>query len=286
MRNAIGVDIGGTNLRVARVSCDGDIFAHAIEPTPVSAAATLALIDALIAQVEDAQSAAIGVGVPGRVNASTGEVLSGGYVNLAGPPLQGRLAAARGRPVLTGNDASMALIAEARIGAARGVADVVLLTIGTGIGGASLAGGKLLRGQGAAGQFGHLTIDAGGEICACGRAGCLETRSSGASLRRFMAEAGFSGATNVQDLLARDDATSRAVIERWAAPLRFGIDSLVATLDPELVLLGGGLGAAACEALKRFPALSPWFQYRVVPAALGDRAGVIGSALAAMDLAS
>ena len=286
MRNAIGIDIGGTNVRVARVSGAGDMLAHAIEPTPASADATLALVDALIEQVQDAQSAAIGVGVPGRVNATTGEVFSGGYVNLAGPPLQGRLTAARGRPVLTDNDASMALIAEARVGAARGVADVVLLTIGTGIGGASLSGGKLLRGRGTAGQLGHLTIDIGGETCACGRAGCLETRSSGASLRRFMAEAGFPDKTNVQDLLAGDDAPSRAVIERWAAPLRFGIDSLVATLDPELVLLGGGLGAAACQALKRFPALSPWFQTQVAPAALGDRAGVIGAALAALDLAS
>jgi glucokinase len=284
LANAIGVDIGGTNVRAARVSREGVLLAHTIEPTPPTAAATLALIDALIAGMANVDTLSIGIGVPGRVNAATGEVFSGGYVNLAGPPLSTRINAGR-RPVFTDNDASMALIAEQRIGAGRGVENVVLLTIGTGVGGASFIDGAILRGRGTAGQLGHLTVDIDGAPCACGRRGCLETTSSGTSLRRFIAEAGFPARTSVEELLVRDDAPAREILARWAKPLRFGLDTLAAALDPELVLLGGGLGAAAHQALERFPCVSPWFQYRVAPAALGDSAGVIGAGLAALDLA-
>ena len=142
-----------------------------------------------------------------------------------------------------------------------------------------------MRGRGTAGQLGHVTVEVDGLPCACGRRGCLETRSAGKALRRYIADAGLPESTTAQSLLAQDDAQSRAIVARWAAPLRAGIDSLAATLDPDLVLLGGGLGDAACAALARFPSSSAWFQPRVAPAALGDNAGVIGAAFAAMDLA-
>ena len=283
MRNAIGIDIGGTSIRAARVSEAGEILAHQAHETPASAAETLNLVDTLIARVEDADSAAIGVGVPGRVNVATGEVFSGGYVNLAGPQLGQRLKAARGRPVFADNDGSMALVGEARVGAGRGLANIVLLTIGTGIGGATMLDGRILRGARTAGQLGHITVDINGATCACGRAGCVETTSSGTALRQFIAVAGLPKTTLLQDLIERDDPPARSILTRWAAPLRSAIDSLVATLDPEIVLLGGGLGAGACKALERFPARSPWFQCRIAPAELGDRAGVIGAALSALE---
>ena len=86
--------------------------------------------------------------------------------------------------------------------------------------------------------------------------------------------------------LAFSRTPSRAILARWAGPLRAGIDSLVAAFDPEIVILGGGLGAGACQALAPFPALSSWFQRKIAPAELGDRAGVIGAALAALEKAS
>ena len=285
MRNAIGIDIGGTSIRAARVNEAGDSLAHRVASTAPTAAGVIAQIDAFVAALRDDTCAAIGVGVPSRVNVGSGEIYEGGYVNLAGGPLSARLANAA-LPVFADNDASMALVAEARLGAGRGLANCVLLTIGTGIGGAVWQEGRILRGARTAGQLGHIAVDSEGAPCACGRAGCLETKSSGTALGRLIAAAGLPATVRLAQLLAASDARSQSVVARWAAPLRAGIDSLVAILDPDIVILGGGLGAEACVALARFPAVSAWFQCPVVPALLGERAGVIGAALAALERAA
>ena len=283
MRQAIGMDIGGTGVKAARVDADGRILAHTSEPTGKSASAVIAQVDAMIAALDHTSVCAIGIGVPSRVNTKTGTVFPGGYVDLSGPPLKQRLANVRGRPVFTGNDGAMALLAEARLGAARGRADAIMLTIGTGIGGAVMLQGKIWHGRATAGQLGHITVVHDGVVCACGRRGCLETVSSGTALGRHIAEAGLPATTRAEDLVARPDPASRDVIERWIAPLRSGIDSLVATVDPDIIVLGGGLGQVAAGALERFPATSSWFQCKVVPAALGGEAGVVGAALAALE---
>jgi glucokinase len=179
----------------------------------------------------------------------------------------------------------MALVAEARIGAGRGVSNAIMLTIGTGIGGAILAEGRLFHGGGTAGQLGHITVSVNGTACNCGRRGCLETESSGTALKRHMIEAGFQPGTSIDDILDSRSAEARHVIAAWATPLRAGIDSLAAAFSPQLVVLGGGLGAAARRALQRVPVISPWFQYEVVATQLGEDAGVIGAGLAALELA-
>ena len=190
-----------------------------------------------------------------------------------------------GRPVFVDNDATMALVAEARVGAGAGADNLLMLTIGTGIGGAAISGGKILRGAGGAGQFGHITIAYGGAPCACGRLGCLETTSSGTALRRLIDATNFGPETTAASLLADDSEHARALLLRWAGPLREGIDSYIAAFDPDRVILGGGLGAAAAAAVARIPGKSPWFQRPVVAARLGDSAGVIGAGLAALDAA-
>ena len=286
MRNAIGIDIGGTSIRAARVSEAGAILAHHAEPTPRAPEATLALIDALIERVGDASSAAIGLGVPARIDVASGEIFPGGYVNLAGGPLAPRLKSARGRTVFADNDASMALVGEARAGAGRGFAHIVMLTIGTGIGGAAMLDGRVLRGARSAGQLGHLVVSVEGAACVCGGRGCLETSSSGTALRRFIADAGLPAATTLADILERRDSVGAAILSRWAGPLRAGIHSLVAAFDPDIVILGGGLGAGAVAALQRLPAETSWFRCAIAPAELGDRAGVIGAALAALERAA
>ncbi len=283
MRHAIGVDIGGTRIRAAAVSEQGVILARHAAATPGTPEAVFAQVSSLISRLDDDGIEGIGIGIPGRVNGASGTIYSGGFVDLSGLALVDRLAAAHRRPVTVGNDAGLALLAEARAGAARGLSCAALLTIGTGIGGAVMVDGRIFHGRATAGQLGHLTVDVDGLPCLCGRRGCVETTSSGTALSRHLGEAGLDPRTAIGDLLLRTDAAASTVLKRWAGPLRAAIDSLVATLDPERIVLGGGLGAAACRALAAFPAVSPWYQCGVVPALLGDDAGVIGAALTCLE---
>lgn len=284
--DAIGIDVGGTNLRVARVDSAGRILETRSARTTGDAPAALADMKALVAELDRPSVAGIGVGIPGRVDPFARKVLSGGFLDLSTVDLVATLEEMTGRPVVLDGDANLALVAEWRFGAARGTRNVVMITIGTGIGGAALVGGKILRGRMSGGQFGHVTVEYAGRPCACGRSGCVETTSSGTALGRLIAEAGMPADTRVENLLTAaeaGDAPALALLKRWVLPLRAAIDSLVATLDPERVVLGGGLGGAAAAALRYAPALSPWYQSPVVAAELGDRAGVIGGAAAAME---
>ena len=279
--SAIGIDIGGTKLRAARV-VGGVIVARASAESARDGHKVLARVLDLVAQVRDDTVVGLGIGVPGQVQAANRRVLSGGYVDLSGFDFASLVEAATGLPVTLENDATMALLGEAAYGAARGHGTVVMLTIGTGIGGAVLELGRVLRGRGAAGQLGHLNIDPNGRICVCGKIGCVETVSSGTAFGVHLAEAGLPATTRAHDLLARGDAAARAVIHAWAAPLRRAIDTLIATCNPDCVVIGGGAGAAAVAALATVPALASWFDAPVVAAVLGDDAGAIGAAHAAL----
>ncbi|WP_062016098.1 ROK family protein [Aureimonas sp. AU4] len=281
---AIGIDIGGTHLRAARVSPDGAIEARARGMSDRDPAVVIQRIAYLIEAVDQTGVARIGIGVPGRVDFEHGRVLSGGYVDLSGTDLRGLLEARFHRPVVVDNDCSMALVAESAVGAARGRRSAVMLTIGTGIGGAVMDEGRIVRGRGAAGQLGHIGVDPAGRLCLCGRRGCVETVSSGTALGVHIREAGLPPETTAAELLARraeGDVVAREVLARWAGPLRLAIDSLVAVHDPEVVVLGGGLGGAAVAALEGIEAPASWYRSPVVAAQLGDDAGVIGAALIA-----
>lgn len=277
MASAIGIDIGGTRLRAARV-VDGRIEARATAPSTPDPRVVLDRVIALAREITRPDTMAIGLGVPGQVHAVSRRVLSGGYVNFAGIDVAGEVEAATGLPVTIENDATMALLGEAAHGAARGLRNVVMLTIGTGIGGAILNGGHILRGAGAAGQLGHLCVDPEGRACVCGRVGCVETVSSGTAFAMHLAEAGLPPGTRAEELLTRDDAVARRVIIAWAAPLRAAIDSLVSTCNPDCVVIGGGAGQAAFAALATVPARGVWYSAPVLAATLGDDAGVIGAA--------
>ncbi|BCG91655.1 hypothetical protein MesoLj131a_05190 [Mesorhizobium sp. 131-2-1] len=282
---AIGIDIGGTNLRAALISGSGEILRRISEKSAPDPELVLGRIADMVHRLDGPEVAAIGVGVPGRVDAKRRAVLSGGYVDLASVALAQRLESMAGKPVTIDNDCNMALQAEMASGAATGHDNIVMFTIGTGIGGAVAEGGRIVRGRATAGQLGHIGVDLDGEPCKCGRRGCVETTSSGTALGRHIAGAGLGPDVTVDQLLARaaaGDATARAVLDAWARPLRAAIDTAVAMFNPDLVLLGGGLGGAAQKALAEIPALAPWYQAPVLPAALGDDAGVIGAGLQAL----
>ena len=227
---AIGVDIGGTHVRAARVSAAGDVLAWAARPTARGAARWWRPRSASSCDRSRADVAAIGIGVPGRVDAGQGRALSGGYVDLAGLPLAEAIArrSSGGRSSST-MTAAWRCSPNTRIGAARVGKHAVMFTIGTGIGGAVIADGALLRGRASAGQLGHITVDGGGKSCLCGRHGCVETTSSGTALRRHIADADLAAATSAETLLSRSadgDAAAKAVLAAWAAPMRIAIDTV------------------------------------------------------------
>ena len=279
---AIGIDIGGTNIRAALVSATGAILARASAPSDPNPNLVLTRCLDLIARVRSPGCTAIGIGIPGQVIAASRTVLSGGYVDLSGQDFALSVESATGLPVVIENDATMALLGEVACGAARGAQNVVMLTIGTGIGGAILEQGRVLRGHGTAGQLGHIVVDPDGLRCVCGRRGCVETTSSGTAFGLHLARAGLPPSTRVEDLLTRTDVAATTVLTAWAKPLRQAIDSLLSICAPDLVVLGGGAGAGAVAALDHVPARKSWFHSPVVAAQLGDDAGVIGAALAAL----
>lgn len=290
-REAIGIDLGGTNLRVARVDQDGTVTALRAERVGSSRAEQLRRIHALTRELAGPDApdhsviSGIGVGIAGRVRQSDGHILSAGFLDLADEPLRAVMEEEHRVPVVVDNDAHMAMTAELEVGAASGHRHVVMFTIGTGVGGAIVIDGAIYYGSGIAGQLGHVTVASAGPACRCGRTGCIETFSSGTVLNSLIEEAGLSADTRAGDLLAMAESGDRLaadVLRRWAEPLSRAIDSIMAALDPELIVLGGGLGHIASEALKSVPMSSDWFRRPVVEARLGDSAGVIGAALRAM----
>ena len=283
---AIGIDIGGTRIRVARVTQAGEMLDRHVEPVRSDRAGLAAQVAGLLARVRQDGDAAVGIGIPGRVEAATGTIVSAGFLDIAGLDLVAVVAEATGLPARIENDATMALLAEAAARPEGAGGLVAMMTVGTGIGGAMILDGRPWSGGGHAGQFGHIRVAEDGPPCNCGRRGCVETFSSGTALGRLLAGAGYPEGHRAEDLLAAaegGDAAARALLDRWAAPMRRAIDSLVAMADPRLVLIGGGLGAQMVRALEGLSDPSPWFGFPVAPARLGDDAGVIGAGLRAFD---
>lgn len=284
-RVAIGVDLGGTNIRVAKISSSGEILEHSSEKMPRGKDAQLAILKENMRKFLSPDIQAIGLGFPGRLRVTDGIVVSAGFLELKNINLLDILKEETKLPSIVDSDSNMAAFGEMSIGAAVGEKEVVMLTIGTGIGGSIISGGKLFYGGGYAAQLGHISIDINGELCPCGRRGCVETTSSGTAFRKLIAQSPLPPDTLLEDLLKMDkagDSLAHGLLLKWAMPLRLAIDSMVATTGCELVVLGGGLGRAACEALEQVTrAESSWFTYKINPGKLGDRAGVIGSGLRA-----
>lgn len=281
----LGVDVGGTRIRIARISREGEILSRIIEPVQASRDEFSAQLLRLIEQMRGPEDAAIGVGIPGRVLGQTGEIVSAGYLDIAGFDLVGLVSRKTGLPVRIENDAMMALIAELNCRSKFRDKLVMMVTVGTGVGGAALQDGRPWYGGGHAGQFGHIVVADDGPRCNCGRTGCVETLSSGTALRRLILQTELPEETRTEDLFSlaeKSDAVAQAVLRAWSQPMQRALETLVSVADPELILVGGGLGRDMVQALNTLETRSPWFPVPFEAASLGDDAGVIGAGLHAL----
>jgi glucokinase len=314
MELVLGVDLGGTKFAVGAMTADGTReFGFASAPTRAeeSADAVVGRMGALANQVIETtlkQTGAkrsdfigVGIGAPGPLRRNDGIVVVAPNLGWHNYPLREKLAAEVGLPTTLDNDANCATLGEAWIGAARGARHVVGITIGTGIGGGLVFDGKLHHGASdVAGEIGHTTIETEGRRCKCGNYGCLEAYASGPAIAERAREALERGSESVLPKLAgsaaaitaqhvynaarEGDALAREVVRDTARYLGAGIANILNLLNPDVVVLAGGVTAAGEELLTplrlevRRRAFKPAVDAaRIVPGELGSRAGVVGA---------
>lgn len=301
-----GFDLGGTKLLGVVADEAGTVVAEARRPTGRDPDAVLADLAALLAELRRGQPsiAAVGFGVAGLVDLEGVMRRAPNLPGWDGVPVRARLEALLDLPVTVDNDANTAAYGELLHGAARGRTEVLVVTLGTGIGGAIVTGGRVYRGgHGLAAEIGHITVDADGPPCACGASGHWESIASGRALGRLGRDWALRGeaptvlrlaggdpeavtGVHVGDAAQSGALDGLAIVERYAAAVAVGLGSLVNVLDPELVVIAGGLVELGDVLLSPVTAaLGPFVvgsrerpMPPVVAAALGERAGAIGAA--------
>jgi len=289
----IGVDVGGTKVLGVVVDQAGEVVASQRVPTPSGGDA---VVDAMVDVIEQLRAAhpdvtAIGAGVPGLVNRDGVLRFAPNLPGVVELPVGARVADATGLPVRVDNDNTCALWGEHLQGAARDARDVVLIGLGTGIGGGLLLDGALARGaNGFAGEIGHMVVARGGIPCVCGRKGCWERYASGTALGRLAREAGIGErGEDVTAAALAGDAAALAVFDDFADWFAVGLVNLVHMLDVSRCVIAGGLveaGEVLLDAVRRAFAgrlVAPEHRppVEIVGASLGERAGAIGAALLA-----
>lgn len=309
---SVGFDVGGTNLRGLPLRANGTI-GESISMTRPDGPSDL--VDAIcditerLGRAEGSPITAVGVGCAGIVD-NEGLVRSSPNIpGLQNFPLRARVTAQIGLPVVVDNDATTAAWAEARLGAARGVDDMVFVAFGTGIGAGFVLGGALHRGaSGFAGEVGHMTVAHDGIECVCGRRGCWERYASGTALARQAREAAAAGradsllrladgaaeavtSEHVAQLVAGGDADACAVLAEFAHWCAVGLANLVNILDPAMIVVGGGLsdigdplmdaiGRAYREVMVDHELRDP---VAIVQSHFTSRSGAVGAAVLARD---
>ncbi|MFS0839756.1 ROK family protein [Paenibacillus sp. 1P03SA] len=302
---AIGVDIGGTKINAGLVTREGGVLHTVSLGTMAGTARTedrvLQAVETLMAEASAASAgracAGIGVGSAGQIDWAAGSVRSASDLipGYAGTPLRRILEQRFGLPVVVDNDVNVLALTERLLGAGRGSSSFVCLALGTGVGGAVVADGRLLHGAwGGGGELGHLSVDFNGPACLCGGRGCLEQYASGTSIARRMREklAGYGlpdEGIDTREVFARwksGDAVAAEVMEETLAALGSAVASLIHALNPELIVIGGGVAEAGddlFEGVRREAAQrtmpSMWKGVRIEPAYRGNWSGMIGAAL-------
>jgi glucokinase len=290
--HAIGIDLGGTKILAGVVARDGSVVRRHERATPQdSQDHVLAELEAAVTELLDESVAAIGFGVPSPIDQERGVVVRCVNLPLEDAPLRDHMYERFGVPVGLDNDANAAAIGEWRAGAGRGEDDLVMLTLGTGVGGGVIAAAKPFRGRNGAGaELGHVVIVADGRPCqgACTGRGHLEAYVSGSAASEVAREA-FGPSADAHRLvrLANEgDAKAKELLAQLAGYLGSGIGSFVNVFGPKLVVLGGGFGVAAydflsgpAEEVLRREALEPMRStVCLAKAELGTAAGLIGAA--------
>ena len=307
-----GIDLGGTSIHAAAVR-KGEILAEARGKTPTGVEPD-AVVDR-IAQLVDELRGALGpgaslhgvcIGAPGGVDAETGIVHHAPNLGWFDYPLAERLAARTRLPVAVENDVTIGAIGEHTYGAGRGTRHLVALFVGTGVGGALIVDGAPLRGfRGAAGEVGHMIAVPGGRVCGCGRSGCFEAYASRTAMEAIVRERMAEGRSSavpeimvengkarmsssvIEAALDRGDPLMTEVLAEAQGHLATLVANLVNTVDPEMIVFGGGLverlGTRFVDPIARrardgFLSQEGADRIRIVPGALGDNAGTIGAA--------
>jgi fructokinase len=291
----IGIDLGGTKIEGAAIDLSGAVRVRRRVATPrQDYGATIAAITSLIGGIEQeiGTAASIGVGIPGAVSPITGLVKNANSTWLIGRPLKQDLEAALGRPTRLGNDANCFALSEATDGAGAGMGTVFGVILGTGVGGGVAIGGRTLVGANAiAGEWGHNPLpwpasdEVPGPRCYCGRFGCLETFLSGPALtadhRRSTGQ--NMEARQIANGAAGGEAACLATLGRYMHRLARGLASVINLIDPDAIVLGGGLSAipALYDEVPRLWApfvFSDRVVTRLLPPCHGDSSGVRGAA--------
>lgn len=316
-RLVAGIDLGGTKILAGIVDSEHNVLGRAKSPTPAAEGGD-AILAAMLSTLREAAAEAgvntselkgIGVGSPGPLDPDRGVILFSANLNVRDFPLGPLLSQSLNLPVLVRNDVRVGGYGEFRLGAGAGKKNVLAAFVGTGIGGCLVLDGKLLTGAtGNAGEIGHIVIEPGGSPCGCGRRGCLEAYASRTAITRRIRKSVRKGrntvlATKVQskkdklkskDLAAAYHAGDRVAFEevnKAAYYLGIGLGGLVNVFGPEIVIIGGGvteaLGPAYMDEVRaaaRHQILAdPDHKIAIVPAALGDDAGILGGALMAFE---
>lgn len=310
----VGIDLGGTAIKHGLVDSDGRVVAEGSTPTPKGG--RTAILDQLAKIVSQYNAKhhvdAVGVGTAGAVDFETGttKAFSPNIAEWGGTPVRSELLRRTGLPVMVDNDANCMALAELIAGAAKGYRSIFFLTLGTGVGSATVIDGRLWRGaHSMGGEWGHATIVHNGRLCGCGKRGHLEAYASATALVRRTVElarqglpsmygginddaAAVLGSKEVFAAAAGGDAAAAQAISETAAYLGTGIASAVNLLDPERVVIGGGMAEAGDSFLSMVESEARARSHegvsehvKIVAAALANRAGFIGAALLLRDQA-
>lgn len=313
----VGVDLGGTKILCGVVGADNRILGRAKRTTPAKEGCQ-AIIKTILEGVDEALSvagldkgevAAGGIGSPGPLDVNTGVILFSANLNVKNCPIGPELSNHLGKPVLVQNDVRVGGYAEFRLGAGRGYRDVISAFVGTGIGGCIILRGEVVTGSsGNAGEIGHMIVKSGGPRCGCGARGCMESLASKTAIQRRVNKAVRNGKSTVlaekmarkggrlksgdlaEAVAARDSVAVKAV-ERAAHYLGLGLGGLVNVLEPEIVVIGGGVVNALGDSWVELAATSarsqiltePEGHTKIARASLGDDAGILGAALLARE---
>jgi glucokinase len=288
----IALDVGGTKILSGLVDREGNVLEQHEVPSPgESEEEVLAALDAAVEALLDDRVAAIGFGIPANLERGSGRILNAMNLPLDDVDLIIRSTARFDLPTGIENDGSAATLAEWRMGAGRGTRNLVMLTLGTGVGGGVVVDGRLLR---AWAELGHIVVQEGGQECTCGGRGHLEMLASGFHAGDPAARDLYGPRADSHVLIANawdgDERASEA-LARMGRSLGAAIGSLVNIFDPELVVVGGGFGAAAgallldpaLEAARREAVPPAGETLRIVPAELGADAGLVGAGFVAFE---